>query len=398
MHHGRPVGFAAVVAQPSERGRLWLLAALFPAILVLSLWDFYWLGAQLPVVSVTGGALLLIVTVPQRLNAAKVRGVTAMSIAMLAGVAVSTLWGLRAFTIALKAPIGIAFGIVVWWSVLTRTDSLARAVIRVLGVVLTLHVIAWIIQAVVVRTTGTYLDYTGMFSDNSARGETYAYALGFSGEIVRGTGLFAEPSTYSTFVYMCVSARLAHNEFRLRLLDWIALATMLQSISMSGVGFCCVIVVIATLSMRRVSRAVLALGATGLVFAPLAYGIGSAYFVERTRNLGEDGSARHRFESGWEFFLSHDFWTMAFGRGTGAYSFEYGRTAEYLDLLISVGVVGTLVILGGFAWLFLGYFRTGWRALILWAALIPAAPLHTNPFWWVWTACLLARPADVTES
>jgi hypothetical protein len=361
-------------------------------VLVATVWDVYWIRVGWPVVGAGGStaAVCAALLASREPTAARLAQGILAAAGLTIVVLVSALWGSTQHEIQAKAPAGMLLGIGLMAVVLV--SGVHKELQRALTAVLVAHVGFWVVQCLVCRATRTYLDFTGWLSNNEARYEAYAYAFGYQGPIVRGTGLFAEPAAYSTFIYMAIAARMSTSGFRLRALDWAAIATMLGSFSMSGVILALLLVIVASTSASTPGRALGYGAGTAALGGTVLYGFASTYVVGRLSGIDHDNSAVARF-GGVSVVESADWATFLFGRGAGTYYHGAGRGSGIVDSLLYFGVVGTgvwLVIFGG---LFIACGGPWWRKALLWSATLGAAPLQTNPFWWVWTACMVAAAA-----
>jgi hypothetical protein len=273
------------------------------------------------------------------------------------------------------------------WRVAVAGPGVAGALHRAMTALLVAHVGFWLLQFAVWHLAGVYLAPTEWLSDNETRHATYAYSLGYHGSIERCTGAFTEPAVYSSFVYLAVCARVARLR-RLGLLDWIAILTVLGSASLGGAMLMAVAVAIAATSVA--SRRGMAAGLAGACAMAVVVAVlqTTTYFTGRLEAIDADSSAGSRFVNGWEYLAHAGTTEWVIGRGIGAYAPWLARGSGLLDLVLYTGAAGTACVLGAVATLFV-HRRAGWRPLLMWTASLAAAPLSTNPFWWMWTAMLV---------
>jgi hypothetical protein len=368
--------------------------ALYASVLFLTCSDFYWLGAGLPVVSIVAAALYLVASAMYRSTSShRWLEASAGVVFCLACVAASVL--VRAAEESEHAPkavAGFALGLLVAWITATRAREHTRDLAGALRFTLAVHVGFCLVQAAIYQFGGPYLDMTGWLSDNVARYETYLYTWGYSGLATRWTGLMAEPASYSTVVFLLVGTRVAERDAGFTWLDGIACLTMLACLSFTGLAYASLLAVV-VIAQGATKQRWLTAGALGsVVVAALSMLSQGTYLTERMSVMHRDGSLRARLWDQLDFLARQDEWHLLLGRGIGAYSWQIGRGSGVTDLLIYIGLLGTLVFLGFAGWCFWRH-RSGVAPVVLWLASFFAAPHQTNPFWWVWTAALMVLSA-----
>lgn len=108
--------------------------------------------------------------------------------------------------------------------------------------VLTIHILFLVIQLFYFYfVSGEFLDYLKPFTGEAQRALGGSYTIGGS-KLIRATGLFNEPGTYSTFVFilylMYYSLNVRYKEnYKLRLFDYVAIISVLSTFSIFGFVF-----------------------------------------------------------------------------------------------------------------------------------------------------------------
>ncbi len=363
------------------------LAILTIGLFIASLHDLYYLRVGWPVVAVVGAGIALLSSVQYEAHE-RARRLLQLGVFGALLTCASAVWASETFRerLALKAPIGILYGLLIVFLFGSRKNAATDAR-KAVTYLLAAHVTFWCVQGALAYTTGDYLDFTGMFSDNPARYVAYIHTGAFAGTFTRGTGLFAEPSAYSAFVFMAVGARLAGCGFKLHPLDWLAGATMIGSMALSGLVLATLLLIVSSLASGRWKLASVVSCTAGALYW---FGTGGAdYVLERTREIDKDGSADARFISMWDYVSGQDTAGLLLGSGLGGYSWKIGRGSGVGDLLVYMGAIGALLFLGLFGAAFVTR-RAGWYTFALWLATLGLAPVTTEPFWWAWSGLMIA--------
>jgi hypothetical protein len=380
--------------------RLTLALTVF-SILVMSLHDFYSQSIKLPVVPITGAGLFLLVVVvayPARQGPARLTTLV-VAVVLAAAVLLNTLLiSINFDQIAVKAPLGYLFGIGLLWATTSRDPKLlGPALSQAVTVALVIHVSAWCLQVAIYYATGVFVDATGWLSDNPSRHESAFYSWSYHGELQRFTGLYAEPAIYSTGAFFLVTWRIVANHWRPRLLDAIAVGTMVGSWSATGLLLSMGIGA-AVLTSSRVRTAYKI--SAGIVFGLLAYmtvWLGkSAYFIERSARASTDSSINGRFVAGWEFLSRQADIPLLVGRGLGTYAADIGRGSGITDALVYTGALGTALLLVAFAFLFRIH-HLPVQAYVLWLGSLLSSPQQTNLMWWAWAAGMMSVSMAVDQ-
>ncbi len=375
-----------------------LAAGMFCAAFLLSLFDFYFVNAGIAPFPVIGMLLLqpLVFFYPRRTQDGRIQSqleTTGFGLAMIAFYFVSALWGWFAFGgIYFKASIGMSLGIVVFLNLLLREDNrLFRLMLfRVLNLVLVVHLMFWLVQVLYFFGTTTYLDYIQPVSGTQTRNT-------FNGgrqdlDLVRFTGLFAEPAVYATFIYMGLSVRLLANKFRWRVFDLLLAASIVASLSIIGMAMLGLLVVVSALFDRR--SAILFSAAFSVLVPTLATMVFavdtpiSLYLRLRFTKPLDDPSGNQRLVSGFVGFAQSPDLIQVMGKGLGNYDMGQGVTNGVAYLLEFLGAIGTFFFVG-MLFVFLLRRRVPAVAILLFVVTLAGTPLFTNLYWWLWLAMLL---------
>lgn len=115
---------------------------------------------------------------------------------------------------------------------MVRSEGLSQRLLRVLQWLLALHVSVFIFQFVVLITTGNFIDFVQPITGEESRYSSFDQTLNQLG-FYRCTGLFVEPSTYSSLITLILVLRaIAGPPTKL---DFLACFTMLISFSSAGI-------------------------------------------------------------------------------------------------------------------------------------------------------------------
>ena len=373
-----------------------LAAGMLFTVFLLSLTDFYLVSAGIAPFPVLGMLLLqpLVFFFPRRTKDGKIQSQlesTGFGLILITFYFLSALWGWFAFGgVFFKAAIGMSLGIIVFLNVVLREDNrLFREILfRVLNLLLVVHFAFWVVQVLYFFGTTTYLDYIMPVSGLQTRNTFSARNM----DLVRFTGLFAEPAVYATFIYMGLSARLLANRFRWRVFDFLLAATIVISLSILGMALLGLLVVVSALYDRR--SAILFSAAFSVMvptLATLVFAVEtpiSLYLRLRFLKPFDDPSGNQRLVSGFAGYAQSPDMIQVMGKGLGNYDMGAGVTNGLAYLLEFLGAVGTIFFLG-MMFVFLIRRRVSAVAILLFCATFAGTPLFTNLYWWFWVSLVL---------
>lgn len=285
-----------------------------------------------------------------------------------------------------KLVLGILLGFILFVClVCSKID--VETVGRILTVLLVAHVVAFILQLAIVRSTGVLispLSYFGL--------EVRAFS-----QIIRPTGLFLEPGSYSCTIAMLIVLRyLAYRSFDL--LSFAACISMILSISLwgIGIGFALIVGAVVLRPIKTLYTAVIATipaASIGVLFLSpndLAGSLEMNWLIERLLVIQYDNSAYDRYFSAESGLESRSFLTLMFGHGISYDYLDLGYNG--LSFIVSaIGILGSATFLMGL--LLISRFQQAHITLPALAITLTAAPLWNMMIWWVWLALLFGLAA-----
>lgn len=304
---------------------------------------------------------------------------------------ISSFWGWIKFgEIFFKGAIGLSLGVVVLAALLSREDNprFGAALERSLADILILHGCIWLVQFVYFFVGGSYLDFVGMVTRQPSRNL-------FSGEgfeLTRFTGFFAEPAIYSNFIYMGLTIRLTRSGFRFRRMDVLLLLTVLASLSIYGIFLMTVLIVTSVIrsgkGLQLLALPLLPIAVLVGLFTAFADSPVTEFIKSRVMSPFSDASGHTRLVRGFQSIAESPEEIQLLGKGVGNYGQSLGVTNGMAYLLEYLGVFGTLLFFGLFAWLFV-LRRVPTVIVFLISLTLLGSPLFTNIYWWFWIGMLV---------
>lgn len=364
-------------------------------IVMISLVHIYFDEVGVPIVPILGVFVFVMVHAvllpPYQARGVK-REVLATATLLLIAFVSSAYWGqVRWGGIYPKAVLGFALGLGVLVPVLWNGGSpVYRAYLgRAVSAALAVHVVAWVVQAALFRTTGQYLDYVELITGMPSR---FVWGSGDPGFfVVRPTGLFAEPTVYATYIVVSVGARLWAASGRMRVVDYVGLGTV--ALSLSLVGYVILGVLLLTMSLtvwwhRRRTLLTAVVGVVvGVTILAQDQGPVGRYVRVRLEAPTHDASGWERLVKGFVRIEELPLDGRLFGLGLGNYDLSAGSTNGLAFVLESFGLFGSVVIAALFLRL-LSFARPPVGAVVLLAATLLGAPMFSSPIWWLWAGQL----------
>jgi len=244
------------------------------------------------------------------------------------------------------------------------------------------HAVSLVVQFVTYYSTGVLINYQEI---TGAEPRVYS-------SIFRPSGLFLEPSSYSTTVIMLLLLRWRDRPM-LDGVSWVALGSVVLTVSLFGLV--AVLSIFVFFFWRQVW---FWLGGCTLVLVtifwfpdfrglPASAKVQVANVVDRVQNLRSDVSISSRYKG----LLENLSGTRAipsrwFGRGLGNDYVEHSGASGIGFLLAAVGMVGALLWLA----MAMGLSPRGRRIKVLFSVLLVllAAQIWTMMFWWAWLGLL----------
>ncbi len=378
----------------------------FVGMLMTTLSDFYFPGVGLPIVTMVGTAVFVCFSLlwprpNDPVSRIRRRNTTTMAILLLGAYLVSAIWGVALFkTGSIKGALGMGLGTMILVAMLYQEDNVEfrRTVATFYTRLLVIHLVFWAFQAAVSIASGSFLDYilpiTGVPTRHGISVE------GVETRLDRYSGLYVEPAIYATNIYFFLTARLISSRLRLRFLDILAMATIVGSLSLTGILLVVFLVLLCLVKAVKDWRA--ALAALGVVagLAGVAISVSNtdimAVVVTRLNAPSADPSGRIRTVDALDSYLRLPEAAQLFGIGVGNTDVVDKVSNGMLDILISYGILGV----AGIAALFVAMLRQRRVSPLLWVfiiAMLPGGTYFTIQGWWLWVGMMaLASPAAVS--
>lgn len=178
---------------------------------------------------------------------------------------------------------------------------------RVIGYVIALHLGFFFIQYVCVYFTGVYIDPLNLIMGIEQRYQT-GLVLPIVGELYRPTGMYIEPSTYSTFIMILVCMRVVLMKSLTRI-DGVAISSAVLSFSAAAFAYASIALLVVALTSMYRKKAIPYL----IVFFCLVLPVALQYLEVRSaagsRELGDLRIALI------EIVFSQDMQALLFGNG-----------------------------------------------------------------------------------
>ena len=208
---------------------------------------------------------------------------------------------------------------------------------KVISIVLALHLIFFFFQFFSFFLFNLEIDYLKLITGEESRFNGY----GAISDLIRCTGLFNEPATYSYFIFSLVYIRFLCN-MNLSLIDHIGLLSILLTFSFSGIGLfvfmhCYYWIIIKKNVKSLVVFLFLILAIIWIVEIFFNETL-KFYLINRIMSFDSDNSTNTRLSDGFNFFFSLPFSYQIFGIGVGNYSFQVSTTASsYMYIFTTFG-------------------------------------------------------------
>ncbi|HLK58354.1 MAG TPA: hypothetical protein VKU00_17435 [Chthonomonadaceae bacterium] len=373
----------------------------------MSLNDFYFSKLSFPVVPMFGTVLFIAATLalprPQLPESARKKHVTTLlGLGLSVLIFLSALWGLAAFKSAtIKGPAGVGFGVLLFCITMLQEDNpeYKARLFRFLNAILAIHLLAWLVQYISIPLFHTYLDYLKPITGMPSR---YGFSYqGVSVNIVRCTGLFAEPAAYATFMFMGISARMIRSGGKLRFFDLLLIVSIAGSMAITGFVLIFVCLALWGWRSRRASAiwvTLLVLSSVGFVLVVMYSDLPVAQFIQlRLQTPSSDNSIRIRTQDALEGYTRLPESAQIFGIGFGNYDVAEKVSNGLLNILIYLGMLGGPLVSIVFVGLLCQrrFPRSVWLFLM---ATLPFAPPFTLALWWLWIGQMVLYGQDTLRS
>ncbi|MCF6764278.1 hypothetical protein L3V82_00735 [Thiotrichales bacterium 19S3-7] len=253
-----------------------------------------------------------------------------------------------------------------------------------LDAVIIFNAIVFIIQLLMFKLFGDVLNFTHYAGSISAR--IYNESLNY----FRPAGLYQEPNSYCTSVFMLIILR--HNVLvkPRKLISWVAALTLVISQSLWGMGAFVLWVMLYTSNKEKLYM-------LGVIFILLLYTSFTgklSYFIEhsvtlhRLSDIDADPSKEQRYGLLANYLSPNHF----LGLGINTNAFQTIAANGIAFVIYSFGLVGFLCLGLTLSYLFVRLYAI--RALIAIAFLLTTYPLMTYMIFWIWLGLLIRFNLD----
>ena len=365
----------------------------FIGMLLITLSDFYFPSIGLPVVPMLGTAMFVGVvlawprpdTIASRIRR---RSTTGVALTLFTVYVTSAIWGLFLFhSGSIKGAVGMGLGTLILTVILYQEENavFVDTLMQFCTRLLVIHVGFWLLQGAVSLASHNFLDYilpvTGVPTRHGISVE------GVDTHVDRYTGLFAEPAIYVTYIYFFVTVRLLRSDLKLRFLDLLAMATIVGSLSITGILLVVYLLVLCAIKSIRNWKSTLVITATvGLLAGAVLQMTDSdvmAILVTRLNAPSSDPSGRIRTVDAVQAFTRLPETAQLFGIGVGNSDILDKISNGVMDILVAFGIVGVCVLVV----LFVSLLRQRKIPGLLWLFIIgmlPGGTYFTIQAWWLW--------------
>ncbi len=365
----------------------------FIGLVFMSLSDVYFPSIGVPIVPIFGAVLFIFASLmwTRSNNPAarlKRRNTVLTCISLIFFYVLSVLWGLLDFgSGGIKAAVGMGIGTIVLMLILYQEDNedYRQTLLKFIGRLLVFHLTFWMIQFVVYIVSHNFIDFLLPIT-----GEPTRHTIGAAGVEVRldrCSGLYAEPSIYVTNIYFLVTLRLIRSKLKPTFVDYLALASMIASIALTGIALAAfVLFFVIVKSIRSYRSALTVLGIFVIV------GIGVSAFGNtdlmtiifiRVDAPTSDPSGKVRTVDALAKYQKLPESAQLFGIGVGNTEVLDHISNGLLDILINFGLIGSCILLGVFIYLVCMHHATT-MFWVFFVGMMGGGPYSTILMWWVW--------------
>lgn len=253
--------------------------------------------------------------------------------------------------------------------------------------VLFVHIAAFYIQFFVFHMFSFKIDYLGFVTGEQSRTE----GTGVLTDLIRSSGLFNEPASYSLYVAFFSIILLIHFK-KVNVLIFLAILSCFLSLSVGGIVYAIFIILYYFLFLNR--NLIKFLYYTFIVtiaityFAFEYYELINQYFNSRFFNSEQDVSANVRFKEGFDFFFNQSFLYQFTGIGIGNYPKDISTVASgYMAIIVHFGYFFTLlyVLLNI---LFVRLYKFKFNYLIVFIFFLSSTMTYLNLHYWMFFAII----------
>jgi hypothetical protein len=216
---------------------------------------------------------------------------------------------------------------------------------KILFWVLSIHLACFLVQFVAFMLFGLNVDFLEFVTGETSRYEAFGAITG----LIRPTGVFNEPATYSYYIFILVYFRfLCVN--KLMWFDQIALISILFTLSLSGFFLYAFFQFYYWILFKGnfnsiVFFSILILIASYILLVVFEDSI-NIYLVSRLSEAENDNSMNTRFSDGLLYFFRLPIYYLLFGLGIGNYAREISTSASgWMSIITTFGILPGVVFL-----------------------------------------------------
>jgi hypothetical protein len=255
---------------------------------------------------------------------------------------ISSIWGFffQLDFFYINSIIGILFGpfiIIHFVKFLIGRDI--NLIHNILAIVLFTHLVCFLIQFASYMLFGINIDYLQFVTGEASRYEAYGAITG----LIRPTGVFNEPATYSYYVFILVYLRfLCFN--KINGFDQLALITMLFTLSLSGFFLYSFFQFYYWILYKGNFKSIILFSVLISIFLYVVIVVFedsiNIYLMSRISDAENDNSMNTRFSDGIVYFMSLPTQYILFGLGIGNYTRYISTSASgWMAILTTFGLI-----------------------------------------------------------
>jgi hypothetical protein len=311
-------------------------------VFLITLQSYYFYNIKLAPFPIIGSLILFLVGINDKISKETLKITFYLFILFL----ISTLWAFinKLDFIYLNSIIGTLLGLcffIIFQKYFRNLDK--EHVTKIINRVIALHLIFFIIQFSAFYLGGILIDYLYPITGEASR---FFFGGALTG-LVRCTGLYNEPATYSYYVGGLVFLNILLQK-KIDKISIFAIVTIALTLSISGILLSSFIYFYYSffISKRVKNIFIFIIVSMFIMTIVLLYFNDNVYvyLFERFSNLSDDNSTNIRFFDSFDFLKSKNFLVQLFGVGLGNYTNDVSLTPSgIIGLISSLGFVGYII-------------------------------------------------------
>lgn len=314
------------------------------AIFLITLQSYYFYNIKLAPFPILGSLILLLVGVKNRPTKESVKIAGFFSIFFFT----SIVWAIinKLDFIYINSIIGTFLGLLFFIIFQKYFKNINKeAVSKIIKRVILLHLLFFTIQFIAFYLGGILIDYLYPITGEASR---FFFGGALTG-LVRCTGLFNEPATYSYYI----GGLIFLNILMLKKIDKLtifAIISIALTLSISGILLSSLLYFYFSffISKKMKNIFIFSIVSVFIISIVLLYFNDNVYIylLERFSNLSDDNSTNTRFFDSFDFLKSKNITIQLFGVGLGNYTNDVSLTPSgIIGLISSFGLIGYIIFL-----------------------------------------------------